>query len=118
DPPGFWYASGRSGSVIPSDGLSALVAAALAFHDDFLILEPNGPRYLGPIYDGTEATPNLELVAVVGELRVYRIAALAPRGFFPGTAAARGDRWLSQEPSTLEALDIRQPRLGTTGTTG
>ncbi len=75
DPPGFWYASGRSGNVVPSDGLSALVAAALAFHDDFLILEPNGPSYLGPIYMGTAATPDLELVAVVGELRVYRIVA-------------------------------------------
>ncbi|MGH2352619.1 MAG: hypothetical protein ACRDJN_13510, partial [Chloroflexota bacterium] len=80
DPPGFWYASGRGAVVTPSDGFAALVAAAVQLDVDYVLLEAAAPRYLAPVYDGRQAAPDLEQVATVGAIQVYRVApADAPR---------------------------------------
>lgn len=74
DPAGFWYASGRSAVVIPSDGPAAVVAVALQFHVEYLLIERAAPRFLAGAYNGSQATPDLEYVATVHEIGIYRIS--------------------------------------------
>lgn len=73
DPPGFHYASGRSAVVIPSDGMSGLLAAAQQLAIDFLLLEPASPKYLMPVYQGRTLVDGLERIGTVGPIRIFRI---------------------------------------------
>jgi hypothetical protein len=80
DPPGFWYASRRHGRadagrdviMVPSDGYGALTTAAERFGASYLLLERVAPAYLGPIYDRRQPAPDLEYLATVADIRVYR----------------------------------------------
>lgn len=88
DPPGFWYVSGRSTVVTPSDGPAALTAAAVALDVDYVLVEPAAPAYLAPVYRGEQATPDLHLVAVVGPIQIYRVAPAVPGLARQGTIEA------------------------------
>jgi hypothetical protein len=73
DPPGFWYVSGRPCVVTPSDGFGALVAAAERYEVTYLLVERAAPAYLAPVYAGDALAPDLQRVATVAGIQVYRI---------------------------------------------
>lgn len=73
DPPGFWYASGRSATVIPSDGFESLVAAAAQLDVAYVLVEPTAPRYLASLLEGSPPPPPLEYAETVDGIRIYRI---------------------------------------------
>ncbi|MDQ3702927.1 MAG: hypothetical protein M3442_18685, partial [Chloroflexota bacterium] len=78
DPPGFWYVSGRRTVVTPSDGLAGLIAAAGALGVDYVLVEPAAPPYLAPTSGGDVPVSDLELLASVGPIRIYRVAPAVP----------------------------------------
>jgi hypothetical protein len=73
DPPGFWYASRRTATVIPSDGFEALSAAAAQLDVGHVLVEPAAPTYLRPLLDGANPPAPLEYAGTVAGIRVYRV---------------------------------------------
>jgi hypothetical protein len=70
--------AGRGGVVTPSDGFAALVAAAVAYDVDYVLVEPAGPTYLAPVYAGEAPAPDLLLTGQAGPIRIYRVAPAGP----------------------------------------
>lgn len=98
DPPGFWYASGRRTVVTPSDGLAGLIAAAGALDVDYVLVEPAVPAYLAPASGGEAPVSDLELLATVGPIRIYRVAPAVPgwaRHRVIDAVSAAGSAWSS-----------------------
>ncbi len=71
NPPGYYLATGRSAVVIPYGDETMLLAAASAYHVQYLILDANNAGYLTRLYLQPGSYPGLRYLTSVGDKRLY-----------------------------------------------
>jgi len=70
NPPAFWYHTRNPCVVIPNGDAEVMLEVAARYGVDYLVLEPDHPRGLAPLYARRAAPDRLSLVAVFGSGRV------------------------------------------------
>ncbi len=73
NPPGYYLASNRPAAVIPNGDVATLLAAAARYHVDYIILEPNHPQLLAPLYESPGDRPGLVYLAAVDGAHLYHV---------------------------------------------
>jgi 4-amino-4-deoxy-L-arabinose transferase-like glycosyltransferase len=63
NPPGFYYHTGRGGVPVPSGDEATLIAAARAYHIDYVVIDRNVVPALKPLYDDGPTSAALQLQA-------------------------------------------------------
>ncbi|MBI3977326.1 MAG: hypothetical protein HY331_03985 [Chloroflexi bacterium] len=72
DPPGFFYSSGRSSVVTPSDGPEAAALVARRYGVRYLALEAVHAQTYRPLYRGEQMSTSLQRFGEVGDIQIYR----------------------------------------------
>lgn len=73
DPSAFYYFTGRSGVPVPNAAPDVIPTLAARFGVNYVVLDGNRTEPFGDLYAGQNVPPFLELVAVTGEFRVYKV---------------------------------------------
>ena len=73
DPPSFWLHTRIPAVVVPNEGLEATLEVARRYDVDYLILDPNRPAPLAPLYEGDRETGAPDIERRFGRTVVYRL---------------------------------------------